>query len=297
MACDVYTEVTAQIIAALEAGTVPWRQPWKRLGLQRNLQSDRPYRGVNQLLLQLRGELSGYGSPFWTTYRAAQKAGGHVRLGEKGSLVTFWKFLDVRDSESNDAEPRRVPFLRSYKVFNTDQCEGLEIPELEPDDSTDFRPVAEAELVIERMPHRPEIAHGGDAAWYLCDLDRVQLPEPERFDPPEAYYATAFHELVHSTAHSSRLDRDTGSHRFGSADYSREELVAELGSAMLCGTVGIGPAMFENSAAYIANWLWALRDDKRMVVVAAGAAQRAADYILGEISASSGSAPSARPET
>src|SRR5437764_5511483 len=128
---DLYAEVTQTVIDALEAGTVPWQKPWRELGLQRNLQSGRAYRGINQLLLQIRQQTRAYASPYWTTYRAAAKAGGNVRRGEKGTLVTFWKFIEAREEERPEEPPRRLPFLRSYTVFNTDQTEGLELPAIE----------------------------------------------------------------------------------------------------------------------------------------------------------------------
>lgn len=286
MARDVYAEVTDQIVEALERGTAPWRRPWRERGLQRSLQSDRPYRGINQLLLQVRQQARGYRSPHWTTYRAARKAGGHVRRGERGTTVVFWRMLRVRDEASDNPEPteprakKRIPFARLYTVFNTDQTEGLELSKVEAVDAAEFEPVDKAEWVIAGMPSAPAIAHGARGASYDPALDRVSLPAAHEFEPPEGYYATAFHELTHSTAHESRLDRDVGSHRFGSADYSREELVAELGAAMLCATVGLAPATIDNAAAYIAGWLRALRGDKRLVLVAAGQGQRAADYIL-----------------
>jgi len=171
-----------------------------RSGLQRNLQSDRPYRGINQLLLQVRQQARGYGSPFWTTYRAAKKAGGHVRRGERGTTVVFWRMLTVRaDEDDASVEPgedeaaRRFPFARPYTVFNADQTEGLEVPELAEPTAADFEPVDAAERVIAEMPSPPEIVHGAGGAWYDPALDRVALPETREFDPSAGYYATAFH--------------------------------------------------------------------------------------------------------
>lgn len=165
-------------------------------------------------------------------------------------------------------------------MFNADQTEGLELPDVTDVAATDFTPITAAENAIAGMPSPPAITHGSSGASYEPVADRIGLPDPHEFDPAEGYYATAFHELVHSTAHECRLGRDVGSHRFGSADYSREELVAELGAAMLCATVGLAPATLDNSAAYIAGWLRTLRNDKRLVLVAAPQAQRAVDYIL-----------------
>jgi antirestriction protein ArdC len=278
---DVNGEITAQVCKLLEAGTVPWRKPWSARGQQRNAQSGRPYRGINQLLLQMRQLERDYSSPFWTTYRAAAKAGGQVRRGERGTAVTFWKLLQRKDDEGSDGPPsRRVPFLRAYVVFNLDQVDGLEAPsEREP---LDFAPIERAEQIIAAMPNPPRIVHGGDRAHYIPDFDRVTLPPRESFREVESYYAVAYHELTHSTAHPSRLGRPLAALAQNADGYSREELIAELGAAMLCGVAGISPPTVEASAAYIDHWVGQLRGDQRLVVVAAGRAQRACDYILDE---------------
>ncbi len=276
---DLYGEITAKVCELLERGTVPWRRPWSDRGLQRNAQSRRPYRGVNQLLLQIRQLERGYDTPFWTTYRAAKKASGQVRRGERGTLVTFWKFLQLEDDQ-DPAKKRRVPFLRAYTVFNLDQVDGLAAPA--EDEALEFEPIERAEAIVGAMPNPPRIVHGGIRASYILSFDRVTLPERESFKAVESYYATAFHELVHSTAHPSRLDRGLASVESDPDRYAREELIAELGAAMLSGIAGISPPTVEASAAYIEHWLAQLRRDARLVVVAAGRAQRACDYILGE---------------
>jgi antirestriction protein ArdC len=222
----------------------------------------------------------GYSAPYWTTYRAAKKAGGNVRKGEKGTLVTFWKRIMVRDEEAEGGK-RIVPILKHYRVFNLDQCDGLDAPP-EPETRT-IDPIDAGEEVIASMPNPPKIVHGGDRAFYRVQVDGVQLPERDDFYTPDAYYSTAFHELTHSTGHEKRLARPEimqGVHRFGSEDYSREELVAELGASMLCGSTGIDPDI-PQSASYIDSWRKALGEDKKLIVAAAGRAQRAADYILG----------------
>lgn len=277
---DTYAEVTEAVLDALEEGTIPWRQPWRSSGPQRNLQSGRPYRGINQLLTQIKGQSKGYSSPFWTTYRAAKKAGGNVRKGEKGTRVVFWKFLKVKD-EDDPTKMKTIPMLKGYTVFNFEQTEGLEAPEAEVED-TPVDPLASAEAIIEQMPEAPSIETFGDSAFYEPAADRVVLPERNRFEDAEAYYATAFHELGHATGHADRLGRDgiMDISRFGSESYSREELIAELTAAFVAAEAGIGTDTVERSAAYIDHWRKALTDDPRAVVVAAGKAQKAADWIL-----------------
>lgn len=279
MSRDVYQEVTDAILRALDEEIVPWRRPWQHQGGQRNLQSGRPYRGVNQWLTELQAQGRGYESPFWTTFRAAKKAGGRVRKGEKGTLVVFWKMLKVeRECEE---EAKTIPMLRHYTVFNAAQCEGLEIPPVPERVTVD--PIAAGERVLAEMPAAPEIRHGGDRAFYVPALDVVQLPARDDFRSADAYYHTAFHELAHSTGHASRLGREgiMGTHRFGSCDYSREELIAELGASMVAGAAGIDPDI-PQSAAYLDGWRRAISGDKRLIVTAAGRAQRAADWILGD---------------
>jgi antirestriction protein ArdC len=246
--------------------------------MQRNLSSRRPYRGINQLLTQLTQQLRGYSSPFWVTYRGAERAGGHVRRGERGTLVVLWKRLVVEDEESE--EKKRIWWARAYTVFNLDQVDGVEPPAIE-EERLDFEPNQRCERLLARMPDPPTVQHLPGGAFYIPASDTITLPPRESFHEVEGYYATRFHETVHSTGHSSRLDRELAS-RSSEESYSREELIAELGAAMLCGRAGIAPQRLEQSAAYIASWLAALRNDKRMVVSASQHAQRAVDHILDE---------------
>ena len=273
---DVYQEVTDRIVAALEEGTVPWHKPWADAGAQRNLRSGKEYRGVNQLLLSL----SDYGSPYWVTFKQAKELGGSVRKGEKSSLVVFWKMLRLKD-EGED-ETRTVPMLKHYRVFNVEQCDGLEVPQDERQ-ARDVHPIAACQSIMARYRNGPTVQHGGGRACYMPARDIVQLPVQSAFESDEAYYSTAFHELIHSTGHESRLKRDGIEQvaAFGTATYSREELVAELGASMLCGQAGIAPAVLDQSTAYVASWLKRLKDDRKLVVQAAGKAQRGADHVLG----------------
>ena len=284
---DIYQEVTNQIIDCLEAGTAPWRNPIAGSsgnGLPKNLQTGKAYRGVNVLLLSMRAWATGYASEFWMTYKQAKAKGGQVRKGEKGSLVTFWKMHETKDRENG--EPKILPVLRHYTAFNLEQIDGIEKPDAPEigENSPPFEPLSEADAIIRDYTNPPAIKHdGGQRAFYRVKSDSVHLPEPNQFDNRENYYSTLFHELSHSTGVAKRLNRgiDTDPVPFGSPDYSREELVAEISAAYLCAASGISPTTIEQSAAYLQGWINVLKGDKRLVVSAAGAAQKSADLILG----------------
>src|ERR1051326_822081 len=283
---DVYQIITERVIALLESGTVAWRKTWSRGDSPRNLVSKRPYRGINSLIL---GATS-FASSYWLTFNQVQQLNGRVKKGAKSELVIFWKFFDGQketdDAQSSDGRTskRRPPMLRYYRVFNVEQTEGLEKHLPAPAEEKPFTPIEAAARIVEAMPQRPPIRPDEPSAYYAPARDFVNLPRPETFDTPENYYAVAFHELTHSTGHELRLNRAgvAGSRLapFGSADYSREELIAEMGSAFLCAEAGIESTL-SNSAAYLKGWLGALKGDARLIVTAASAAQRAADFILG----------------
>ncbi len=270
----VYDVITDRVIEKLQAGTIPWEKPWGgKAGMPQNLKSGKAYRGINVFLLHCLG----YESPFFVTFKQCKERGGHVRKGEKGCPVVFWKWLDVED----DGKSRRVPMLRYYTVFNTGQCEGIDTPTIDAPERH-HEPIRVAQATVEAMPNPPGVVHGYTSAAYSPTTDIVRMPKPERFDSSEAYYSTLFHELTHSTGHTDRLGRkgimDTV--MFGSSDYSREELVAEMGASFLCGEAGILEPCIDRSSAYIAGWLKALKNDRKLVVTAAAQAQKAADYIL-----------------
>jgi len=284
---DIYQEVTDTILNMLEQGTVPWRNPIARAngdGWPRNLDSGKRYRGINVFLLSMVAMANQFDSDYWLTFKQANAQGGMVRKGEKGSLVTFWKMYDTKDRESGD--DISVPVLKHYNVFNADQIDDVEPPDAVPPhpDAKPFEPIDAAQAIVDGFKDRPPIEHRGRRAVYRPLTDTVVIAAPERFDTREHYYATLFHELCHSVGHTKRLDRglDTTLAPFGSPDYSKEELVAEMGAAFLSAAAGISPPTIEQSAAYINGWKKTLKADKRVVVAAAGAAQKAADWILGE---------------
>lgn len=285
MSVDVYGAVTEQIVAMLDAGVVPWRSPIvsrSKAGWPKNLVSGKEYRGVNVFLLAFTAWTKGYESAEWLTFNQAKELGGGVRKGERSSMVVFWKSYETTDKETG--EPVTVPVLRYYNLFNVEQCDGVTgtpIEAVEPPAA--FTPIESAERIAQGYTDGPNLQHVGSQAFYLPAADTVRMPKPFRFVSPEEYYCVLFHEQAHSTGHSKRLNRklDTAPAPFGSPDYGREELVAEMAAAFLCGDAGIIPVTVENSAAYIGNWIKTLQGDKRLAIAAAGAAQKAADWIRG----------------
>ncbi len=270
-----YDLITDRIVTLLTQATVPWHKPWKtRTGWPRNFVTNSSYRGINVFLLLSMG----YESPYWLTYPQATIRGGTVRKGEKSCPVVFWKRVAIDDPGSD--EDRQIPVLRLYHVFNTMQCDGIgEAPAAGPSSEPLGGRPAE---IVENMPQRPLIKHGMTQAFYSPAEDLVGLPLRERFDKEEEYYSTIFHELVHSTGHRSRLHRLALSEKagFGSDPYCKEELIAEMGAAFLCGHAEISERTVDNSVAYLNGWLGKLKRDKTLLVHAAAQAQKAVDFIL-----------------
>jgi antirestriction protein ArdC len=272
---NVYDVINSRIMELLEQGTVPWRKPWNAsINMPRNI-SGRGYRGINIFMLSC----SPYSSPYWLTFNQVQDKGGRVIKGSKSTPVIFWKWLDKDDGENSTIG--KIPMLRYYNVFNVEQCEGIESPP-STEVSHPFTPIERAELILLGAPMKPEVRHGGNRACYSPSLDYIQMPQKTAFNSAEEYYGTLFHELGHATGHAKRLARKSilEPSYFGSHDYSKEELVAECCSSFVCGHAGIESSIIENSAAYIKGWLKALKNDKTLLVQAAGQAQKASDYIL-----------------
>ena len=280
----VYEIITDRIMKKLEDGTVPWRMPWNaNAGLPKNLVSRKEYRGINVFLTGSQG----YESPYWLTFKQARELGGYVKEGAKGTPIVYCEHYTKEVVKGDEVEEREISFLRYYTVFNVAQVDGIETP---PSNVTErpFNPINECEKIVADMPHPPELKVGvGGRAFYRSSEDAVYMPRAELFVSDEEYYSTLFHELVHATAHETRLNRRPSTERrsFGDEAYSKEELVAEMGASFLCATAGIEDATLDNSAAYIQGWLEALRDDKKLVILAAAAAQKASDYILNYVPA------------
>lgn len=259
--------ITDQIIEALENNVIPWKKPWNT-ELPMNLLSRHVYRGINLLTLCL----SPHASPYYLTFKQLASLGGTVKKGSKGFKVVYWDKMDAEDEEQ-----RMV--VKYYNVFNVEQCLG--IPErFLPQDDERFDSLAACEEIIDNMPEKPEIKEAL-YAFYCLKSDVVGLPHRRNFVSIEEYYSTLFHELVHSTGHSKRLNRRYPQEILRlNEDYSREELVAEIGSSFLCGHARISPKTISNQAGYISGWLSALKGERRMILSAASMAQKAVDYIM-----------------
>ena len=277
---DIYEAITNRIIDALEAGTIPWRKPWKggcRYAISHS--TGKPYSLLNQLML---GERPGE----YLTWKQIHDEGGRVKKGAKAQFVVFWKMIEKQD-EDDPEQTREIPFLRYFDVFHIDDCEGIQ-PKYAAETfcrSADIDPIQHAEEVFADYVSRSGVTFRSayqDRAFYRPADDSINLPLLEQFEDAAEYYSTLFHEATHSTGHKTRLNRlESGS--FGSDAYSREELVAEIGAATILSTLGIETEdSFANSAAYIDNWLSVLKSDKRLIVSAAGRAEKAVRLILNE---------------
>jgi len=278
---SVYEIVTEKIIKQLESGVAPWRKPWT-CHTPANLLTQREYRGLNVFTLASQG----FPSRFWLTFNQATKLGGRIRKGERSSPVIFWNIGDERETTTQDGtkETSRPFLLRYYSVFNLSQAEGIDIPASLLQETRTNNPIETCEQLVTNMPNSPAFEQS-DKAWYSPSNDVVGMPARGLFHSSEEYYATEFHELAHSTGHAKRLHRENFDNpvSFGSESYSKEELIAEMTSAMLCGIAGIEQRILENSAAYLKTWIARLKSDSRLLVSAASHAQKAGDFIQGKV--------------
>ncbi|MCE4226309.1 DUF1738 domain-containing protein [Methylobacterium sp. C25] len=286
---NLYREIAELIIAQLEAGCVPWVQPWSvgpgtaAVAMPRNAATARAYSGINVMLLWAAGIEAGYSTQRWLTFRQALGLGGCVRRGERGTAVVYAdRFMpeDERKRADRDGDKaRQIAFLKRFTVFNVAQVEGL------PEAFTAPPPPPREELVVPRFRALMEasgvaIRIGGGMAFYRPADDVVVLPPPEAFHEPVNFHRTAAHELSHATGHGSRLAREMKGPR-GGVCYAREELVAEISAAFVCASLGIVPTV--RHADYIGSWLDVLRGDERAIVRAASQASKAADWLLGRL--------------
>jgi antirestriction protein ArdC len=284
---DIYARVTDNIVASLEQGVRPWVKPWTvqhAAGrITRPLRHNGiPYRGINVLLLWSEAVEKGYAAPLWLTFKQALHLKGHVRKGERGSMVVYTERVTrTRVDDAGEEVEKEIPFLKSYVVFNADQIDGL--PEqfyARPAPRTDAVPrIARAEAFFARTD--AFTVHGGSQACYRPPHDRIHLPCIDAFKDAESYYATRAHECIHWTGHPSRLARQFGCKRWGDEGYAVEELVAELGAAFLCADLDITAEPRDDHAAYLSHWLKVLKQDRRAIFSAASCAQRACDYLHG----------------
>jgi len=277
---SVYEIITERIIGQLESGVSPWRKPWT-CQTPTNLITQKEYRGLNVFTLASQG----FPSRFWLTFNQATKLGGRIRKGEKSLPVIFWNIGDEWETTIQDGAKKTArPFLlRYYSVFNLSQAEGIDIPASLLQETRTNNPIETCEQLVTNMPNSPAFEQS-DKAWYSPSKDVVGMPARGLFHSSEEYYATEFHELAHSTGHAKRLHRENFDNpvSFGSESYSKEELIAEMTAAMLCGIAGIEQRILENSAAYLKAWIARLKSDSRLLVSAASQAQKAADFIQGK---------------
>jgi antirestriction protein ArdC len=261
--------ITDNVIKALEAGTAPWVKPWHSNGVDApyNPIAKRYYNGINFLQLSMYPASTNY----WVTYKQAQSVGAQVRKGSVGVPVVYFSPLEVTDKVTGDS--KKIPMLKHYTVFNADQVEGLELPA--PAERNEIDQIEACEQFIKEQ--NALIKFGGNRAFYTRDMDYIQLPDRTQFKSSADYYATLLHEITHWTGHASRLNREFGK-RFGDQAYAFEELVAELGSAMLCAHLKIDGQL--QHASYIDNWLKVLKSDSKNILKAGALAQKVLDYTI-----------------
>jgi antirestriction protein ArdC len=293
---DVYAQVTDAIIAQLEAGARPWAKSWKTGNAGGDVgpfalpkrSTGEAYQGINVVLLWGAKEANGFTSNQWFTFNQAKEAGGFVRKGSKGSMVVYAGAINVeKEGENGETEEQRIPFMKTYTVFNRDQIEGLADAEpvaLPVDDGANL--IASAQTYFDAIG--ATVRHGGDRAYWSGQSDHIQMPPRQAFADGVAYYATLGHEHIHWSGAKHRLDREFGK-RFGDDRYAFEELVAELGAAFLMASLGLSSDPREDHAAYLAGWLKVLKADKRAIFTAASKAQAAVNF-LNERSAQAGQA-------
>jgi antirestriction protein ArdC len=290
MSNEIYQKVTDKILECLEAGDMKWVQNWSGTGLPKNFVSKKMYRGINVLMLMMHMQSGGFKQPFYLTFKQAQTLKGSVKKGSKGTMVVYFKTFKVcgtcrkvaKECACPQAQQKHhdVPMMRYYHLFNIEQTEGIEIPEQQ---KIDFKPIEACESIAKAyLPELAAFVQEGQQAFYRPGTDVLTMPKKEDFKSEEDYYCVLFHELTHSTGHKKRLDRPgvVDASIFGTATYSKEEVIAELGSSFLCGYVGIDKNLLENNAAYIQHWIKNMREDNKFIFKAASEAQKAADLIL-----------------
>lgn len=277
---NLFETITDKIISILEAGeasgSITWNGQGGASGMPINLKTGKAYQGVNVLLLWATAQEKGYSSPYWLTFNQAKEMGGQVRKGEKGTQGVFWGTREVKEeNDEGDEEARQVAFAKAFWVFNLDQIDGIQAPGAVPA-GNEWSAIEAAEALIQKSG--ADVIEGGAKAYYSPSRDEIHMPDRERFQCAENFYAVALHELTHWTGHASRCARDL-KNRFGDEAYAMEELVAELGAAFLCAETGIAGRL-EGHASYIGSWLRVLKNDKRAIITAASKASQAARYII-----------------
>ena len=275
---SIYEKVNENIIALLEKGVCPWRQPWNTQNRKPaiNMLSKKAYRGINFILTNCQS----YKCNQWATYKQIASKGGHVKKGEEGTPIIFWSTFE------NKTEPeKQIPFMKYSYIFNLEQCDGIAIEQPEQAPTFDHNPIEACENLISRFPlGLPEITHNNGKAFYNVTRDIIELPRMDLYASPQEYYSTYYHEIIHATGHKSRLDRKSvvDSDGYGNNLYCKEELIAELGACYLCAESGIDSATIENSASYLNNWINVLRGSPKLIIEASIAAKKASEFLIGK---------------
>lgn len=267
-----YSRITDEIIKSLEAGVIPWKKPWTGIEPQ-NYQTKSRYNGINYFLLAN----TSYKYPYFLTFNQCRALGGSIKKGSKGIQVIYWQMLEKTKDNPED-KTEYFPLIKVFTVFNIDQTANIELKL--PQTLVTFTPAEQAEQLLSSMVNKPEIKHNNQQAYYSPSADYISIPQPEQFANSNEYYSTLFHELIHSTGHANKLNR-ANSGSYGSEDYAKEELIAELGSAFLCSRCGIDNTI-TNTKAYIQSWLKALKNDPKLIVMASARAEKAVNYLLGK---------------
>ncbi|HBD94730.1 MAG: hypothetical protein A2015_03695 [Spirochaetes bacterium GWF1_31_7] len=282
---NAYELVTARIISKLEEGTIPWKKNWVSEEPQ-NFISKRSYRGINRLLTSIMG----YSSKYWLTFLQARDLGLSVKSGMIATPIVFYtnyttKKTDEKEPDDEDSEelpekqPKKFPVLKYYSLFNLEQTD-FDFSTLPVDNKNTI--INNCDDILTNWKDCPAIVTKGHRAFYSVTTDCIHIPALSQFNSSPEYYATLFHEAIHSTGHKNRLNRKElqSISQFGDSLYSQEELIAEIGSSFLCDTAHIAQEVLDNQASYIANWLQSLRNDTSFVIKAANKAQKAVDFIL-----------------
>jgi len=275
---SVYEIITNRIIELLEKGIIPWKQTW-RIEKPMNIFSKHKYSGINFFILNSICNLYKYPHNLWLTFKQATSLKGKVKNNEKGFPVVFWTLLDKKKS-SESGKDKKIPFLKYFTAFNYSQCEGLKIdlPAIEESNYS----IARCEEIVSGYKNKPIIEFGNFDPCYIPSVDTIKMPLITDFNSSESFYATYFHELIHSTGHESRLKRGLSNLFFGKESYSKEELLAEMGASFLSSICNIESNFtISNSVSYINSWLEVLKNDKKMVIEASSKAQKAVNFITG----------------
>lgn len=280
---NVYETITEKMIKLLEQDVIPWRPSWNNsamLGEHQNLLTSHKYRGWNAFSTAMQG----YQDAFWLTYNQGDSIGCHVKKGEKGTSIINWQFNKTTNAQGEEKESA---FMKHYTIFNIAQFENVSeklqsLIAKRRGKALDFNPIEACETLVNGYSNRPKIEHREQRAYYWPTADSINMPQKESFESAEKYYATLFHELTHSTGHGTRLARIgiTDRAKFASHEYSKEELIAEMGSAFLCAKSGIEASTINDAASYIKGWLKVLKGEPKMIIQAASAAQKAVDLII-----------------